>query len=233
MLGMRIIWAVPVIASILILVPLVAQEAMAFTNTWHGQTPDTSPLAVSKLFSISCPTPNACVAVGSIGITETTSNGGEPVTPGLSGTPWTQGSSGLSNVVFSIFCPTTNTCYAVGNSIKKTINAFTAFPTWSIQDSGTANFLTEVFCTDDNTCYAVGFTGTIQKTTNGGATTWSTQTPGTNNNLNSISCPAANTCYAVGASGTIQKTANGGATWNTQTSGTTNNLRSIYLLCGR
>jgi hypothetical protein len=186
-----------------------------------------------ELFGVSCATPNACTATGSIGY-------GAPQTPlaaTWNGTTWTAqpaaDNGGLQgSALLGVTCPSSAQCIAVG------YDTYTGGPIvpiaegwngvgWSLQPVpvpsgpppyGGNNELQAVSCSSAAACTAVGsgdVNGPLAERWDGSS--WQLQTvPGPPGGvLTGVSCPTATSCTAVGfdGAGTLAETWNG-ATWS-------------------
>jgi hypothetical protein len=213
----------PVLVRLIIAVGLVtaaggvaAQPASA-TPMWSVAA-SPSPLGppAGNLTSVSCPTKDACFAVGSYG----------PDTPlktlveRWNGTHWSLVTSpnpaGATNSFLNgVSCPTTTSCFAVGSyvtasSFQKTLVERWNGTNWSIMTSPNPtdqddNVLNAVSCPSTTSCFAVGGYTTFPKhfVEHWNGTSWSiVATPSppdtTNSSLSGVSCPSTTSCYAVG-----------------------------------
>ena len=197
------------------------------------------------LSSISCPTDNSCVAVG-------TSYGALVRSPSTGS--WAPGQIPNGIELQGVSCPTTTDCYAAGSAVAHTSDAgatwselpgsTSAHGWWSgiscgtssscvavnasdalsIQNSG-AQLITRspahasfagVSCVDAHECYAAGNNGMVMTTTDGGLTWGSIPAPVF---FTAIGCPNPLMCVGVGYDGNGQpsaaRTQDGGASWDT------------------
>jgi photosystem II stability/assembly factor-like uncharacterized protein len=154
------------------------------------------------LTDVSCPSANACFAVGDLGTIVATTN---------NGATWTAQTSGTSERIDGINCPSSSTCYAVseGAGVLTTTNGGA---NWSIHNIGLGG-ANAISCPSTTTCYASAFSGFL--VTNDGGTTWTTLS--LSPTLGAISCPSLTTCFAPGPIGVIFATTDGGSTWTSQT----------------
>jgi hypothetical protein len=209
------------------------------TEVWDGTTwtivpspnPDTSSCdAFTILQGVSCPRPDACVAVG---YTQDKGNGtSRTVTETWDGHAWTLVPSPNPPGVMTDFrdppltavtCATPTSCFAVGelhdgsNGTQQTLIEHWDGRAWTIVPSPNpstyrrpSNALTGVSCATPTSCSAVGsyddadgFAKTLVEIWDG--TAWTVRpspTPGIGGSLNGVSCPTPTSCIAVGATGT-------------------------------
>jgi photosystem II stability/assembly factor-like uncharacterized protein len=161
------------------------------------------------LEGISCPTADACYAVGDAGTVIASVDGGQT---------WSPQRTGSAAHLRAISCPSAASCIAIGDS-GTVLTTADAGATWSSDTAGTNAGLNGVSCSDPSTCVAVGDGGTILRTTDGG-TSWSGQSSGTTEPLLGVSCPTTTGCVAVGRSAKVATTSDG-STWSIQTLGNT------------
>jgi serine/threonine-protein kinase len=202
--------------------------ATSLAERWNGtnwtiqQTPGPPGATSSSLYSVSCTSPDACIAVGNFrrsGVTE-------PLAESWSGTKWAlqqaPGPPGADAEFYGISCSSATACTAVGNSgfgaaLAERWNG----STWTIQRTpkpGGAiyrfTFLNSVSCTSPAACTAVGESDTglayspanigyqsLAETWNGAA--WTIQhTPrsgaGIDSFLYGVSCTSPAECTAAG-----------------------------------
>ena len=161
------------------------------------------------LTGVSCPAPDACIAVGN---DETVSFTFRTLAERWDGRTWTlqampkparSGAAGLGGVS----CPRVADCFAVGGAGTGTLVEHWDGRSWQIQDSGTGRHgsLGSVSCSGPDACTAVGFTGTHQLLAERwDGKRWTLQHPPSRWEspfLSSVSCPSATDCTAVGISG--------------------------------
>jgi len=220
--------------------------ATSLAERWNGtnwtiqQTPGPPGATSSSFYSVSCTSPDACIAVGNFrrsGVTE-------PLAESWNGTKWAlqqvSGPPGADGELYGISCSSATACTAVGNSdfgaaLAERWNG----STWTIQRTpkpGGAiyrfTYLTSVSCTSPTACTAVGEsdTGLAYSRTNIGyqtlAETWNgaewtiqhtpSSGPGTDTFLEGVSCTSPTECIAAGDNGS--PTATGGVVlaerWN-------------------
>jgi hypothetical protein len=197
----------------------IAQPASA-TQSWSVAT-SPSPLGPpsGSLTSVSCPSKDACFAVGSYG-----PDGTNPKTLAerWNGTRWSVMTSpnpigATDSQLSGVSCPSTTSCFAVGSyatasTFNNTLVEHWNGTAWSIlaspnpipSDQGD-NILNAVSCPSTTSCFAVGgYTDSPKhfvERWNG--TSWSiVSTPSppdtTNSLLSGVSCPSTTSCYAVG-----------------------------------
>jgi eukaryotic-like serine/threonine-protein kinase len=220
--------------------------ATSLAERWNGtnwtiqQTPGPPGATSSSFYSVSCTSPDACIAVGNFrrsGVTE-------PLAESWNGTKWAlqqvSGPPGADAEFYGVSCSSATACTAVGNSdfgaaMAERWNG----STWTIQPTpkpGGAIYrltlLTSVSCTSPTACTAVGEsdTGLAYSPTNIGyqtlAETWNgaewtiqhtpSSGPGTDTFLEGVSCTSPTECVAAGNNGS--PTATGGVVlaerWN-------------------
>lgn len=171
--------------------------------------------------AISCPTTQACYAVGASGLIAATSDGGSS---------WRTNSSPTSASLTGVSCPSVSTCYASvyqynGSTVLHTTDYGGS---WEAQyGGGSGQFAyTSISCPGTTTCFAIGYGGEWTTTTVAGAA-WTVQRPsGTTNGVRGLSCTDANNCYAA-AGGDLLATHNGGTTWMGDVLGTTDYMDAI------
>jgi hypothetical protein len=208
--------------------------SQALVESWNGSawvivpSPDPS-FGDTMLFGVSCPSKNACTAVGSNDAT----GPDQTLVETFAGGPWAiqpsadQGTT--SNVLQSVSCSSAAACTAVGdfvNNIGKSNQAHNTLverwngSSWTVVPStnpaAAGDSLDSVSCTDAHHCMAAGssFDGSthsdLVESWSGGA--WSTTavpSPGaTTSVLSGVSCATYVNCQAAGfddnASGTLQ-----------------------------
>jgi photosystem II stability/assembly factor-like uncharacterized protein len=148
--------------------------------------------------AISCPSDEACFAVGP-SVTMRTTNGGST---------WSVLSQGPGGN--AIKCPSPATCYVLrGDTILKTADGG---GTWTTQATFPAGgFPLTIDCPAVDVCYTGGTYDQILGTKDGGAT-WVTENSGmVSNVLSRMTCPSITTCYVVGAH--VLRTTDGGTSW--------------------
>lgn len=210
--------------------------------TWPGDTAGLD----AMLSGVSCPSPIACVAVGSVVDKTTDSSVGAVLTSADGGASWTSRRPGTAKTLAAVSCASANVCTAVGdNGIVLTSSDGGA--TWTTRQPGDKPYsLYGVSCPNPAFCVAVGgsaFDAVVLQTKNGGVT-WASYTSsfddvlsGANSPtgevkamtldcvtgslcngevLRGVSCPDKTFCAAVGDQGTVLTTADGGTTWTSQ-----------------
>jgi hypothetical protein len=191
-------------------------------KTWSVQTtPGPSGASASELSGVSCPSANACTAVG----VYFGSAGGKALAEGWNGKAWSiqtvpLPSGGSYGHLFGVSCVSPSPCTTVGsyeNSSRTTVPLVevSTGTTWSVQPSAvpadaTGSFLRAVSCTSTKACTAVGeqssssvVDATLGEASNG--STWKiTSTPDGGDTLSilgGVSCLSSSAdCMAVGLS---------------------------------
>ena len=211
---------------------LASVPASASAPGW-SVTPSPNPvIPTGRLFSVSCPAANSCLAVG--GYTKA-SGAGVALAERWNGTSWRilpapNPARATVSFLFGVACSTPSACTAVGQAIIGGASQALAErwdgTRWSIQ--ATPNppqggaFLNDVACTSASACTAVGLSsaGTLAERWNG--TRWTIQgtpnPPKGGGALFSVACTSPSACTAVGASsaGTLAERWNG-THWSIQT----------------
>ncbi|MDP4174652.1 MAG: M6 family metalloprotease domain-containing protein [Bacteroidota bacterium] len=166
------------------------------------------------IYGISQWNKNNAIAVGNMGVTLTTVNGGDN---------WT------SKYIASYYYPLLNVCTIDTNSaiavgymgyITKTTDKGSS---WRVINTGRSETLYSVSFADNNNGLAVG-SGVILKTTDAGENWTTISNPAS---LKSVTWLDANTAIAAGTNGAIIKSTDKGSTWNALTSGVSANLYSV------
>lgn len=195
-------------------------------QTWNGKTWKTVSVKLpakamaGELFSVSCPSANACVAVG---LWLNASDTGLPLAETWNGKTWapstmaTAPKGSTAQFINSVSCPAAKSCIAVGEYV--TFTGTTALAekwngkTWTttkppVPAHSVVGDLDGVSCTSATHCIAVGTSATnsggfaLADSWNG--KTWakmSVQPPAGSKNdavLDGVSCPSATSCVAVG-----------------------------------
>ena len=202
--------------------------ATSLVERWNGtnwtiqQTPGPPGATSSSFYSVSCTSPDACIAVGNFrrsGVTE-------PLAESWNGTKWAlqqvSGPPGADAEFYGISCISATACTAVGNSdFAAALAERWNGSTWTIQRTpkpGGAiyrfTFLNSVSCTSPTACTAVGESDTglayspanigyqsLAETWNGAE--WTIQhTPrsgaGIDSFLYGVSCTSPTECIAAG-----------------------------------
>jgi len=187
------------------------------------------------LSGVSCPISSHCLAVGSGGDIEATTDGGAS---------WHTQVSGTGADLTGISCASATHCVVVGyNPWPETydivLTTADAGRSWHSYRPNIYpfNWLSAVSCASVTQCVAVGYYGTIAATADGGAT-WELQNPGTRDMLLGVACSSASTCVAIGSPHNptfgVNPTAvlpltthDGGKTWQLQRAGTHLELSGI------
>jgi len=204
---------------------LASVPASASAPGW-SVTPSPNPvIPTGRLFSVSCPAANSCLAVG--GYTKA-SGAGVALAERWNGTSWRilpapNPARATVSFLFGVACSTPSACTAVGQAIIGGASQALAErwdgTRWSIQ--ATPNppqggaFLNDVACTSASACTAVGLSsaGTLAERWDGAR--WSIQAtpnpPQGNGFLSGVACTSASACTAVGLSsaGTLAERWNG------------------------
>lgn len=198
----------------------IVSQSMAKTSnggtSWTSITPPTS----NSLWGVAAISATTAHFVGTGGVYWYTTNGGNSVQVGNSGT---------TALLTDIFFTSSSTGFIAVQSgeIRRTLNGGSS---WSvIYDAPLGIALTEMHFVDAITGYATGSNGGIFKTTDGGAN-WQQQTTGTSSHFQGVHFYDANHGVLVGLLGAIFYTDNGGATWYEQSSGTTEHLYDVRML---
>jgi photosystem II stability/assembly factor-like uncharacterized protein len=176
-----------------------AASSSGFSNwAWQNPLPQGN-----RLGRVSCPSANACAAVGSNGSLITTTNGGAG---------WSLQNTN-ANTLYDISCPTTSTCFAVGvyGGIVRTNDFGT---TWTSQVSHKQIDLFAISCPTSTVCMVAGASGTLLATNDGGVN-WISQPSGPTGGISFLSCPSVSICFGATAGGLIAGTINFGASWST------------------
>jgi len=204
-------------------VPPNSDTFLALVEHWDGLTWQIQPASSGGLTNVSCPTPSACVAVGS--------TGSIPLAEYWDGSTWqvqpVQIPAGATTSYFEgVSCATPTTCIAVGAYFTSTNTYFTLAEqwngfTWQIAatpnpQGATANQLNAVSCAAPNACTAVGFSEGVGLAESWNGSIWQIQptAAGGGGVLQDVSCPLASACTAVG--GTFAERWNG-TDWQVQT----------------
>jgi photosystem II stability/assembly factor-like uncharacterized protein len=171
------------------------------------------PNPFAGLFSISCSTINACVAVG--GFPPTGSDSPIVVTTN-GGATWTLKTSNsgsvsttnrgvttvTANYLYGSTCVgITGTCFAVGRT-GTIVTSTDGGNTWTAMTSNTTNLLNAITCLSTTSCVATGQGGTVDVLSSG---TWTpTSGVGGTEFLAGVTCNTAINCYAAGQFGTTE-----------------------------
>ena len=163
--------------------------------------------AASALTGVSCPAPDACIAVGNA---ESVSFTFRTLAEWWDGRTWTlqampkparSGAAGLGDVS----CPRAADCFAVGGAGNGTLVEHWDGHSWQIQDSGTGRHgsLGSVSCSGPDACTAVGFTGDAGPTfaerwAHGRWKIQATRIPTQISYLYAVSCSSPSACTATG-----------------------------------
>jgi photosystem II stability/assembly factor-like uncharacterized protein len=158
--------------------------------------------------ALDCSSGNAVLAVGGLGTTARTTNGG---------TSWVLRPTQVDSNLYDVQFLDLRTGYACGSDgvVWKTTSAGVRWTPTNI-DAGV--LLYALHFRDANTGWAVGQSGRVYKTTNGGAN-WTLQTSNTTKELTGVHFVDASKGWAIGQDGTIIATTNGGTTWTPSTLG--------------
>ena len=191
---------------------LASVPASASAPGW-SVTPSPNPvIPTGRLFSVSCPAANSCLAVG--GYTKA-SGAGVALAERWNGTSWRilpapNPARATVSFLFGVACSTPSACTAVGQAIIGGASQALAErwdgTRWSIQ--ATPNppqggaFLNDVACTSASACTAVGLSsaGTLAERWDGAR--WSIQAtpnpPQGNGFLSGVACTSPSACTAAG-----------------------------------
>jgi hypothetical protein len=231
----------------LILVACVAAVAAlggaqaAAASGWAIQPVD--PPSGGGLFNgVSCPSAQACVAVGR-------TNG--PLAEAWNGTSWKLASvptpaGSVGSELDGVSCASARNCEAVGfNNLPSTGPVVNGDPlaehwngtSWSVQSvpvpTGAPNYTTffGVSCPSERFCVAVGAFGALA-TWNGAA--WSTQIINPDEDLDGVSCSSPTACTAVGEYGFLTSGLVGpvvlrfnGTSWSTQSTPDNSSFQAV------
>jgi hypothetical protein len=192
------------------------QPTLTLAERWDGRswsiqpTPTPTGKHGGVLRSVSCPSSQACTAVGSI------PHQGAPLAEHWDGTSWSVQPAPhnyLASVLLGVSCPSEQRCTGVGWQYYEQATTLAERwdgTSWSIQGTpgrGYTSTLGSVSCPSEQSCTAVGWRdGSDEPVTlaeHWGGTNWSIQrTPNgsgdTSNELHGISCPNVQFCTAVG-----------------------------------
>jgi hypothetical protein len=178
-------------------------------TTWSIQpTPNPTDATGSTLYSISCSSATACIAVGTYEV-----SGGTDLTLAevWNGTTWTVQPTlnrpAKHSALFGVSCTSAAACIAVGLSGEAPLAERWNGTAWTMQHTNNSQYggLEAVSCTSPDACTAVGFSpntgsesGTLAEGWNG--RTWTIQpAPSTNEAaLEGVSCTSPDVCAAVG-----------------------------------
>lgn len=234
--GTRVI-AVLVAAALTALMTVAqAGVALAASGKWAIQATPNVTVPGGQLGSVSCPSANACTAVGSdlnaSGVTVTLAEAWNGTSWRRQSTPNPAGHT-IAPALLGVSCPSAGFCEAVGGYTVGTTGIILAETwngsSWATQSvpapsGSTSAVLHAVSCPSPTFCEAVGFYDTssgavvpLAEMWNG--TAWSVQsTPspaGTIVELGGVSCVSANFCEAVGGNPLFADVWNG-TSWELQ-----------------
>jgi hypothetical protein len=196
----------------------IGSTALTLAEVWNGTawatmpTPNASGATNSELNAVSCTAANACVAVGTYGISAHPYLALAEVWNGASWTIQSTPDPGPANELEGVSCTAANACTAVGfgGSASALVEDWNG-STWSLvstppTSSGSLSQLLGVSCTAANACVAAGSYElgadqylTLAEAWNGSV--WSIQatpSPTVNSYLDDVSCTGSNACVAVG-----------------------------------
>jgi hypothetical protein len=161
-------------------------SSTAVAESWDGTSWSAlpTPVGVTSLSGISCPSGATCVAVGS--------GSSGPTADRWNGSTWTpQTLAAAPSSLTAVSC-TGSVCMAVGSNAAEYWNG----SSWTLESVPAGPVLTAVSCPDASDCTAVGLKDVIDYW-NG--TTWAVQKPATTKaDLVGVSCTARSACTAVG-----------------------------------
>jgi len=183
-------------------------------ESWNGSkwsivpSPNPSPTTTSALYSVSCASPSACVAVG----TDNVGGAGHTLIESWNGTVWTivpnPSPATGQNLLKGVSCVAASACTAVGfhttGQPQALIESWDG-TTWSTRANPAPvfSYLQSVSCVGRNRCTAVGWgpNGTLVESE--GDTGWSV-VPSPNpvpasGFLSSVSCTSGMSCSATGS----------------------------------
>jgi photosystem II stability/assembly factor-like uncharacterized protein len=188
-----------------------------------------------ELSDIACPTPSACMAVGSTGVAA--AGAGVVLTTRNGGTTWTSATVPTGAFVLtSVECAALDSCSVLVSDGTNIWSAHTSDfgHTWTQGGNLPAGFSDprDLTCLLDATCLVVGYTptstghgqGAIALSTDAGATWAAGTVPGGSGLLEAAACTSASSCEAVGttsttvsdvvpAQGLVLESTDGGHTW--------------------
>jgi hypothetical protein len=175
---------------------------------WNGSgwltvpTPNPSQATPSELSAVSCPSANACTAVGGT------------LVEVWNGTAWTIESGPAAGALSGVSCPSTSACTAVGSAGAATYAAAWNGSGWTTEitpnpTGAASSVLTGVSCASSSSCAAVGYYVTASGADLPLAEQWAatggwkihlpaTVTGATSSVLTGVSCTSASACTAVG-----------------------------------
>ena len=188
-------------------VPPNTDTFLTLVEHWDGLTwqiqPTNSP---GVLTNVSCPTPRACVAVGS--------SGSVPLAEYWDGSTWqvlpVQVPAGATSSYFEgVSCATSVTCVAVGAYFTSTDTYFALAERWngyawqmepsSNPQGATASQLNAVSCATPNGCTAVGFSEGVGLAESWNGSIWQIEATASGEGpFQDVSCPLVSACTAVG-----------------------------------
>jgi hypothetical protein len=237
-------------ALALITVAMPAGTAVASSQLWKVQKTANHTVPNGTAGAVSCPSADACEAVGGY---RNTSGVSAPLAESWNGTAWTLQAAPIPagadiSGLDAVSCTAAASCEAVGSqsgssgttALAEAWNG-TAWVVQSIPDpaGGAAVSLTGISCASADDCEAVGnynsstVPAILAERWNG--TSWSIQVipdPGASSyaTLSEVSCPAANDCEAVGADslGPFAEVWNG-TTWSAQSTPAPGGINSPQL----
>jgi RNA polymerase sigma factor (sigma-70 family) len=194
--------------------------ALTGPSTWHETHVETAIEDAGDtdviLYGVSCPTPNLCAAVDSLGnvVTSTDPAGGPSA--------WKVVHLGGGNdvVLGHVSCPSASLCVAVGSRDGDSVVVTSTDPTggvssWQVTNLGGA--ASAVSCPTASFCVAVG-PGTVLTSTHptGGASAWRAAHTDGQEEWDVLSCPTATLCVAMDQLGDMEVSAHptgGAAAW--------------------
>jgi hypothetical protein len=191
-------------------------------TTWAIQaTPNRAGAAASGLFSVACPSPGSCMAVGG---TSSPNDLGGFLAERWNGTHWSilpTPPAGQPGGLFGVACVTSASCQAVGTATNRSGVSVTLAERWtgthwSIEPTPNLpgarhSQLAGISCSSAHACTAVGGDNTTGSPSRPGAplaerwngTKWSIQptpNPAGGGSFGGVSCPTSSLCFAAGAS---------------------------------
>jgi photosystem II stability/assembly factor-like uncharacterized protein len=155
-------------------------------KTWQPQKSGIS----DALFSVDCPLPEVCFAVGFHGIIVRTND---------NGVTWESWRSDLQHSHRGITCLDSATCFATGypGSILHTQNEG---HTWNVQQNEAVKYLNAVSCPNKHTCIIAGESGMVLITDTSGKS-WQPYSLQVSSAFNDIACPSTTGCLLASTTG--------------------------------
>jgi hypothetical protein len=193
---------------------VVQPEGAAGTDCRKNAAPSCQPPNRRDLRSVSCPSPQLCVAVSFEGYVYSSTD------PGRSGGDWQvvdADGPGRDSHLMSVSCPTSSMCVAVSGDretagkVLSTTNPTGPASAWHEVQLDESLKFTGVSCGAPRFCVAIAEKGRLLVSTNptGGASAWrEVGTPGGPGDLKGVSCLAALLCVAGNSGGNLLTSTN-------------------------